>query len=109
MSLGERIKKKRTEKKLTQKQLADLLGGIDNSTVSKWESDTYEPDAKSLNRLAEILGASVHYLVSGEVDEMDPEVRSLARDIKSLRTKDKELLKGLIESMRNKGKEAKGE
>lgn len=111
MSLGERIKENRKAKKLTQKQLAELLGGIDHSTVSKWESDTYEPDTTSLNKLAGILGVTVDYLIGGKNnkptdDELDPEVRTLARDFKSLQPGDKELLKNLIKSMREKGKKA---
>lgn len=62
MTLGERIKNRRKMLKLTQKQLASKMG-IDNTTISKWESDTYEPDAKSLNRLSEILDASTDYLL----------------------------------------------
>lgn len=63
MSLGERIKLKRKEKKLTQKELARILG-IDHTTISKWESDTYEPDTKNLNKLAEIFTVSTDYLLN---------------------------------------------
>lgn len=62
LSLGERIKTKRKEKKLTQKGLANILG-IDHTTISKWESNIYEPDSKSLNKLAEILEVSTDYLL----------------------------------------------
>lgn len=62
MTLGERIKKKRKENKLTQKALAGILG-IDHTTVSKWESNIYEPDTKTLNKLAELLSVSTDYLI----------------------------------------------
>jgi transcriptional regulator with XRE-family HTH domain len=71
MSFGERIREKRKENKLTQKQLAALLGGIDDSTISKWEKNVYEPDTATLNKLSRILSVSTDYLVSGQ--EKEPE------------------------------------
>lgn len=62
MSLGERIRIQRKEKKLTQKGLAEILG-IDHTTISKWESNIYEPDSKSLSKLAEIFEVSTDYLL----------------------------------------------
>lgn len=112
MTLGERIKLKRKESKLTQKQLAEKLG-IDHTTISKWESDTYEPDTKSLNALSEILRVSTDYLLGrkngANDDELPPEVRTLARDWKTILPTDKELLKGIIKQMSERGKKAKDE
>lgn len=108
MSLGDRIRTSRKSLRLTQKQLAAKIG-IDHTTISKWESDTYEPDTKSLNMLAEIFSVSTDYLIDGHdkiTSDFDPEVRSLARDIKNLQSSDKELLKDLIKSMQKRGKKA---
>nr|WP_238333065.1 helix-turn-helix domain-containing protein [Brevibacillus laterosporus] len=68
MTLGERLKEKRKEYKWTQKEIADKLG-IDNTTVSKWESNTYEPDATSLKELAEIYQTSTDYLLNKQQKE----------------------------------------
>nr|WP_309099101.1 helix-turn-helix domain-containing protein [Fredinandcohnia onubensis] len=62
MTLGERIKKKRKDLKLTQKELAKLLG-IDHTTISKWESNIYEPDTDTLQRLADIFDTTIDYLI----------------------------------------------
>lgn len=62
LSLGERIKRRRKELRLTQKDLASKMG-LDNTTISKWESNTYEPDTKSLYKLAEILSVTTDYLL----------------------------------------------
>lgn len=108
MTLGERIKLKRKGLKLTQKQLAEKLG-LDHTTISKWESNTYEPDAISLNKLSEVLSTSVDYLLTGknkEIYEIDPEARALARDIQKLESDNRELLKKLIKSMSKAGEEA---
>lgn len=61
MSLGSRIKSKRKELKMTQAEVAALLG-IDNTTISKWESDTYEPDVETLKQLANIFNTTTDFL-----------------------------------------------
>jgi len=72
MTLGQRIKLKRNEKKLTQKELATKLG-IDHTTVSKWESDIYEPDTSTLNKLADIFDVQVDWLTGRTDDPTPPE------------------------------------
>lgn len=69
MSLGKKIKERRKFKKLTQKDLADKIE-VDHTTISKWESDTYEPDTKSLKKLAFELDCSTDYLLE-LVDDPD--------------------------------------
>lgn len=61
-SLGTKIKEFRRAHKLTQRELAEKLG-IDNSTVSKWEADIYEPDATTLDKLAAIFEVQVDDLL----------------------------------------------
>ncbi|MDR7237174.1 helix-turn-helix domain-containing protein [Neobacillus drentensis] len=46
---------------------------------------------------------------SNEVEELPPEVRTLARDWKTILPTDKELLKGIIKQMSERGKKAKDE
>ena len=53
MTLGQKLKKLRTEKGLTQKDLADQLH-VTFQTVSKWESDTNEPDFSTLKELSKM-------------------------------------------------------
>ena len=43
MTIGQKIKKLRLEKKLTQKDVVDQLR-VTFQTVSKWEKDENEPD-----------------------------------------------------------------
>ena len=65
MTLGQKLKKLRTEKNLTQKDLADQLH-VTFQTVSKWEGDTNEPDIATLKELAKFFGCSFDYLLSDE-------------------------------------------
>lgn len=57
-----RIKELRQEKGLTQKKLADMLSVAD-STLGYWEKGRYEPDTETLQKLADIFGVSVDYLL----------------------------------------------
>ena len=65
MSLGQKIKKLRTEKGLTQKELADKVF-VTFQTVSKWEKDENEPDVSTLRELAKLFGCTMDYLLSEE-------------------------------------------
>ena len=71
MTLGQKIKKLRIEKGLTQKDLADQLH-VTFQTVSKWENDENEPDVSTLRELAKLFGCSLDYLLS-ENEEMPKE------------------------------------
>ncbi len=59
------IKELRTEKRLTQKELASLLK-VSPTAVSKWENGRNLPDISVLEPLAEALGVSIYELVMGK-------------------------------------------
>ena len=63
MTLGQKLKKLRIDKNLTQKDLADQLH-VTFQTVSKWENDENEPDIATLKELAKLYGCSVDYLIN---------------------------------------------
>lgn len=56
--LGERIKKLRRSKHLTQQQLAEILG-IDQGAISRWEKNHINPSARYCKKLEEIFEASL--------------------------------------------------
>ncbi len=68
MSLGENIHKLRTERGMTQKQLADLLF-VTAQAVSRWENDEVEPNINILNAMVEIFQVSLDVIVNGESQE----------------------------------------
>jgi len=61
-TLGERLKKLRTERGLTQEQLAGQLH-VTRQAVAKWESDNGTPDVDNLVRLADAFGVTLDTLV----------------------------------------------
>ena len=66
--IGDFISKLRKEKKLTQKELADLLH-ITDKAVSKWERGLGCPDVSLLGELSEILDVGIGELLNGEEND----------------------------------------
>lgn len=64
--LGDRIRKARLAKGLTQKQLAEMLN-ITDATVNRYERGIRKPDPEMLKAIADILNVSVDYLL-GKTD-----------------------------------------
>ena len=62
---GTTIRALREGKKLTQSQLASLIG-VSSKTVSKWETAKGFPDISLIEPLSKALGISVPELLSGE-------------------------------------------
>lgn len=84
MTLGERIKELRKNKKMTQRQLAEVAG-IDFTYLSKIENDRLEhsPSLKALQRLAEVLEADELEFLN-LADKMPPLLRDLAQNQEAL-------------------------
>lgn len=67
MNLNERITECRKQCGLSQEGLAQRLG-VSRQAVSKWETGDAEPENGNLLLLAQTLGVSVDWLLSGEAD-----------------------------------------
>ena len=68
--IGRLIYTLRTERKLTQQQLADCLN-ISDKAVSKWERGLGCPDVSLLSELSEVLEVDLRNLLSGEININD--------------------------------------
>lgn len=64
-SLGERIYKLRTEKGMSQGDLADSLD-VSRQTVSKWENNQSIPELDRIIAMSDAFSVSVDYIVKGE-------------------------------------------
>ena len=60
--LAERLKELRNVKGLRQSDLAELLN-VPRSTLATWETGKFNPDLKTIEKLSEILGVSIDYLL----------------------------------------------
>ena len=87
MTLGQKIKKLRNDKNLTQKDLADQVH-VTFQTVSKWEKDENEPDVATLRELSKLFGCSMDFLLSEEeketAEEAQPEVTPVEQASKTI-------------------------
>lgn len=68
--LGEKIKVYRESKKMTQKDIAEILE-VEPGTISKYESGMIEPNIESIKRLAETFGITIDELLKNEDEKFD--------------------------------------
>ncbi|EPD6700934.1 helix-turn-helix domain-containing protein [Cronobacter dublinensis] len=71
LSIGERIRARRTEMNYTQRTLAKALK-ISHVSVSQWERDDSEPTGKNLFALSKALRCSPTWILFGD-DEREPQ------------------------------------
>lgn len=79
-TIGERIKKLRERKDLTQKELAKKVD-ITGATLSRYENDLRVPRAQILSRLSEALDTTSDYILTGYIPEDASEQGFTRRDI----------------------------
>ena len=68
VSFAERLRKLRTEKGISQQQLAVKMM-VDRSSIARWENGTRSPDITLMPRLAECLGVDVSDLLNDDEAE----------------------------------------
>lgn len=73
-TIGQRIRKLRTKKQMTMKQLAEKLDVV-WQTVQQWEDDKAAPNRKRVKRVADQLGVSVAVLMFGTTQSQTTSVR----------------------------------
>lgn len=83
MNLGENIFRLRTEKNLSQENLADALE-VSRQSVSKWENNTAVPELEKLMKMAKLFDITLDALVSGE--NSVPEVQRPVPEAQPLHT-----------------------
>lgn len=93
MNMGDKLKSLRTKKKLTQKQVSDMIG-LAVSAVSSYESGSRYPSYDVLIKLARIFHVSTDYLL-GMTDKRNIDVTGLDGD-------EIELISQLVDMLRNK-------
>jgi len=97
MSIGKRIRKRRQELKLTQEDLASALG-LTPQHISGIEQDKRNPSLSSLAKLAEELGITVDYLVTGKEGVIVDAIPAIKAD-KKLSLESKKALVTLVQEL----------
>lgn len=75
MSVGDNIKRRRFELRMSQQELADAMGYKTRSTIAKIESGENDVSQKKLQRFADVLDTTVEALVTG--CEAEPKVQGI--------------------------------
>jgi transcriptional regulator with XRE-family HTH domain len=78
--LNERLKNLRLAKGLTLQQVGDAFG-ISAASVASWEKGKNQPDSRKLNKIAQVLGTSVEFLLNGSLDTQFANNESLAHAV----------------------------
>ena len=73
LNIGQTILRLRKEKKITQEQLASMIG-ISAGAVSKWETGNCTPDISLISPLARALDTSLDILLSFQQELSEVEV-----------------------------------
>jgi transcriptional regulator with XRE-family HTH domain len=68
MTFGERLYKLRSEKNVSQEELAELLD-VSRQSISKWENDKAYPEMTRLLFMSDYFDVSLDYLMRGVEDE----------------------------------------
>ena len=76
---GERIRKQRKDKGMSQEQLARKLH-VTQGAVSQWEKELTRPDFDLLDALAEALGTTVAYLLGSTDNPHRPTLDELSEE-----------------------------
>lgn len=97
ITFSDRLKELRKEKRLTQKQLAQILF-IDDTSISKYENGKNGPENVILQQMADYFEVSIDYLL-GRTDTYVPQ--DLAQWNPSLNEKDNKSLDKIVENFEN--------
>jgi transcriptional regulator with XRE-family HTH domain len=107
VTLGEKIKKLRKDRKWSQGQLAEMLG-VHVTHVSRIETGRYAPSLELLKKLAETLDVTTDFLLyestsdQGSVMLEDKSLYERMKLIEELEERDRAVILGVIEAFLTK-------
>ena len=99
MTLGQKITKIRKEKKLSQVDIASYVG-VSRDAISKYERDDIVPSVENANKIAQILGVSLDYLMSEDdnLEVVDIDMLNRMKEIQRLNEDDKNTVTKIIDA-----------
>ena len=66
MSMGSRLKQARINRKLSQDQVANILG-VHRTTIGKYENDESEPSLEKFAKMIDLYHADANYVLFGNI------------------------------------------
>ncbi len=103
MSFGERLKKVRQEKGLSQSELGKMVD-IHYTQIGRYESKGAKPSSEVLSKIANALGVTSDFLISGSNEEQaeaflnDRELLNQFKRVEQLPESKKSIVKELLDS-----------
>lgn len=107
MNIGEKIKKLRQEKNVSQAALGEIVG-VHEKHISRYERGISRPSTEVLRKMAEFFGVSIDFLV-GEggfsfENPNDNELLDYFEEANRLEDEDKNIIKGVLDAIIFKAK-----
>lgn len=108
MSIGEKIKKLRQEKNVSQADLG-VIAGVHEKHISRYERGISQPSAEILRKMAEFFGVSIDFLViEDNLAFVNPNKDNVLLDYfeeaNLLEEEDKNIIKGVLDAIIFKAK-----
>lgn len=103
LELGHRITELRKQKGWSQTELANKIN-LSYPQMSRYEIKGTQPPADTLKKIADVLGTTVDYLISGATDEKakanlkDSDLLNQFKAVDTMPEKDKNVIKLLIDA-----------
>ena len=107
METGDRIKELRIAKKLTQSDLAKIVG-LSYIQIGRYETQKSNPSSDVLHKIASALDTTIDYLMQGSKDDLvstqftDKELLNQFKEVEKLNSDDKFLVKTFIDAFLTK-------
>jgi len=107
-SFGERLRRLREEKGVSQSELASKAG-FQPSAVAHFESDRRSPSFENLRRLADALTVTIDYLLGRETEPKSagPIAEQLFRDFSRMSAQDQETVADIAKMLAEKDRQRK--
>lgn len=86
MEIGERIKQRRMELGLSQRELARRMGYSDNSTLARIEQGKVDVYQNKIVQFSEVLGVSIAYLMGWQEEDDEQKNDTITDVILKMRT-----------------------
>jgi transcriptional regulator with XRE-family HTH domain len=114
MTIGERIKARRNELQLSQRDLCEKMGYSNHSTIGKIEAGKVDIPQSRIVQFAEVLGVSVAYLMGWDEEIkadpvgaaerhfeilMDEDIVGIFEEFKLLDGQQRQLVKDLVHNL----------
>lgn len=115
ITIGKRIKARRQELKMTQRELAARMGYTDHTTITRIEAGKVDPPQSRIVAFAEALGTTPGHLMGWDAEPedigamaaevlMDPGLLQLVQNYRALSDADQYALRLMAESLAAKTK-----